>query len=339
MIDLRSDTVTKPTESMRSAMAVAVVGDDVYGDDPTMNELETYAADLVGKEAALFVPSGTFGNQLCILTHTKPSDEVILSDDCHIVQHEVGAAGLISGVQFRTIACDSGLMPIAAIKSRIRGVDLHFPKTSLICLENAHGDGLVLPLDYMSEVSALAIENNIPIHLDGARLFNAATYLEVDAKEITKHVDSVMFCLSKGLCAPVGSIIAGTKEFIDKARKNRKLMGGGMRQVGILAAAGLIALREMRLRLSEDHEHAHILAKGLSHIKEIKVDVSRVHINLVFFEFNLDVDETKFINYMNSKGVVINGSEHYKMRFATNNGVTRADIERVLRAVEDFFEM
>nr|MDA3847487.1 GntG family PLP-dependent aldolase [Vallitaleaceae bacterium] len=178
MIDLRSDTVTKPTEAMRAAMAAAIVGDDVYGDDPTMNELENYAAELVGKEAALFVPSGTFGNQLCILTHTKPSDEVILSDDCHIIQHEVGAAGLISGVQLRTIECDSGLMPLSAIKKRIRGTDIHFPLTRLICLENAHGDGVVLPLDYMASIREIADEQSISIHLDGARLFNAATYLD-----------------------------------------------------------------------------------------------------------------------------------------------------------------
>ncbi|MDA3845563.1 MAG: GntG family PLP-dependent aldolase, partial [Vallitaleaceae bacterium] len=275
---------------------------------------------------------------LCILTHTKPSDEVILSDDCHIIQHEVGAAGLISGVQLRTIECDSGMMPIKAIKKRIRGTDIHYPLTRLICIENAHGDGVVLPLDYMASIRELADEHGISIHLDGARLFNAATYLDTDVKEITKHVDTVMFCLSKGLCAPVGSLIAGSKAFIDKARKNRKLMGGGMRQVGVLAAPGLIALRDMRLRLHEDHENATTLAKGLNHIKEIDIDKSSVHINLVFFNFNVTVDEPEFINYMSSKGIIINGSEHYKMRFATNNGVSQADIERVLRGVEDFFD-
>jgi threonine aldolase len=337
MIDLRSDTVTKPTDVMRKAMAEAIVGDDVYGDDPTMNELEAYAAELVGKEAALFVPSGTFGNQVCVLTHTKPSDEVILADDSHIIQHEVGAAGLISGVQFRAIDCADGVMPIEAIKKRIRGIDIHYPDTTLICVENAHGDGMVLPMDYLKSVKELADENNILIHMDGARLFNAATYLGVDAKEITRFVDSVTFCLSKGLCAPVGSIVAGTKEFIEKARKNRKLLGGGMRQVGILAAPGLIALKEMRLRLHEDHENALNLAKGLKKIKEITIDIKRVQINLVFFKFNVDVDEVRFIKYMESQGIIINGSEHYKMRFATNNGVTKADIQRIIKAVKEYF--
>lgn len=245
MIDLRSDTVTKPTKAMREAMYNAMVGDDVYGDDPTVNELEAYAAKLVGKEAALFVPSGTFGNQLALLTHCQRGDEVLLGDDCHIVQHEVGAAAVIAGVQLRTLISKKGILDPEEIRSKIREEELHYPRTGLICLENAHSNGRVIPLKAMASVREIALERQVPVHLDGARLFNAATYLKVDVKEITKYCDTVMFCLSKGLCAPVGSILAGSKSFIERGRKNRKLMGGGMRQAGVIAAAGLIALKEM----------------------------------------------------------------------------------------------
>ena len=255
-IDLRSDTVTMPTEEMRKAMAEAEVGDDVYEDDPTVNRLQELAAEMVGKEAALFVPSGTFGNQLCVLTHTRRGDEVILGEDCHIVLHEVGGAAVIAGVQLRTLKSNNGMLDPADVEAAIRpGDDIHYPHTGLICVENAHGLGTAIPVNNLQAIKKIGEEHGIPVHMDGARIFNAAVALGVDAKEIAACADSVQFCLSKGLAAPVGSLVAGTKEFIEIARKNRKLMGGGMRQAGILAAAGIIALEKMTKRLHIDHEN------------------------------------------------------------------------------------
>jgi Threonine aldolase len=224
-IDLRSDTVTWPTEAMRKAMAQAPVGDDVYGDDPTVNELERLAAEMTGKEAALFVPSGTFGNQLSLFTWCPRGSEVILGEQCHIIQHEAGAASVIAGVQTRPIFAPDGILPLETIEERIRGNDIHYPPTSLICIENAHSSGRVIPLSYMKEVAQLAHAHGLPVHLDGARLFNAAVSMGVSAIEISSMVDSVMFCLSKGLCAPVGSMLAGSREFIEKARRRRKISG------------------------------------------------------------------------------------------------------------------
>lgn len=330
-IDLRSDTVTVPTQAMRDAMYNAQVGDDVYRDDPTVAELECFAAELVGKEAALFVPSGTFGNQLALFTHCRRGDEVILGDDSHIVVHEVGAPSVIAGVQLRTLKSSNGQLDPDEVESKIRGVDIHFPSTGLICLENAHSNGRVIPLSNMEKLYGIAKKHNLPVHLDGARLFNAAAYLKVDAKDITKYCDSVMFCLSKGLCAPVGSILAGTKEFIDRARKGRKLMGGGLRQAGFLAAAGLIALKEMRARLTEDHENALILADELSKIPGIKVNYENVHINMVFFDMSdTNYDTDKLVQDFYNKGIKINSAENGEMRFVTNYWVTKEDIHFVI---------
>lgn len=336
MIDLRSDTVTMPTEKMRDAMYRAAVGDDVYGDDPTVRELEEYAAQMVGKEAALFVPSGTFGNQLALFTHCRRGDEVILGDDCHIVVHEVGAASVIAGVQLRTLRSNKGELDPDEVKGKIRGEDIHFPSTGLICLENAHSNGRVISLDNMKRIYEIGKEKGVPIHLDGARLFNAATYLNVDSKEITKYCDSVMFCLSKGLCAPVGSILAGSKTYIDKARKGRKLMGGGLRQAGFLAAAGLVALKEMTGRLREDHENALVLGSELSKFPGIRVNLEDIHMNMVFFNMeNTGYDEDKLIEDFYKKGIKINGSEDGMMRFVTNHGVSRDDIDYIIQSMKE----
>ncbi|MCT4595522.1 MAG: low-specificity L-threonine aldolase [Anaeromicrobium sp.] len=339
IIDLRSDTVTKPTTKMREAMFKAIVGDDVYEDDPTVKELEIYAAKLVGKEAALFVPSGTFGNQLGLFTHCKRGDEVILGDDCHIVAHEVGAASVIAGVQLRTIDTDGGMMDPSRIESKIRKEeDIHFPNTGLICVENAHSVGKVVPIDNMKEIYEIAKKYHIPVHLDGARVFNASASLGVDPIDITKYCDSVMFCLSKGLCAPVGSILAGSKDFILKARKNRKLMGGGLRQAGFLAAAGLVALKEMVKRIHEDHENAKYLGKNLKNIKGIEVDLEHIHINMVFFnmeKIHHNVDE--FVQYMKNKNILINPPEDGMYRFVTNYWVNREEIDHVIESIRKFF--
>ncbi len=335
-IDLRSDTVTMPTDKMREEMFKAVVGDDVYGDDPTIAELEEYAADLVGKEAALFVPSGTFGNQLALFTHCKRGSEVILGDDCHIVAHEVGGAAVIAGVQLRTLQSDKGMLNPEEIKSKIREDDIHYPETSLICIENAHSNGRVIPLENMETIYKVGKENNIPVHLDGARVFNAATYLGVDVKDVTKNCDSVMLCLSKGLCAPVGSILAGEKGFIDKARKGRKLMGGGLRQAGVLGAAGLIALKEMTKRLETDHKNAILLGEKLSTIPGIEVNFDDIHINMVYFNIkNNDNNMENLADILYSKGIKINSPENGLLRFVTHYWVSEDDISYVVEALKE----
>lgn len=336
-IDLRSDTVTMPTDEMRKAMAEAPVGDDVYGDDPTINRLEKLAAEMVGKEAALFVPSGTFGNQLCVLTHTRRGDEVVLGRDCHITLHEVGGSAVIAGVQLRTLITDNGKLDPAEVKTAIRlESDIHYPHTGLICVENAHGVGAVIPVDNLKAIKALGEEHGIPVHMDGARIFNAAVALGVDAKEIAACADTVMFCLSKGLAAPVGSMVAGSKVFIDRARKNRKLMGGGMRQAGILAAAGIIALEKMTKRLAEDHANAKYLASQLSEIPGVKVKTDRLDIDMVFFEMGEEViPEQKLVDYFYQNGIKICGIEEGEWRFVTNVNVSREDIDFVMEKFKE----
>jgi threonine aldolase len=340
-IDLRSDTVTQPTDAMREAMFKAEVGDDVYGDDITVSELESYAAKLVGKEAALFVPSGTFGNQLALFTHCKRGSEVILGDDCHIVAHEVGAASVIAGVQLRTINSNKGELDPKEIKRKIRheDMDIHYPGTSLICLENAHSNGRVISLENMKEIFSIAKDEWIPVHLDGARLFNASAYLKVAPTAITSYCDSVMFCLSKGLCAPVGSILAGSRSFIAKARKGRKLLGGGLRQSGFLAAAGLVALKDMVERLNEDNENALYLADELLKIPGVKLNKEDIHINMVFFNMaETKVDSDLLVKAFLEKGIKINGAENGEMRFVTNYWVTKEDINFVVKTFKEVAE-
>lgn len=326
---------------MRAAMANAPVGDDVYGDDPTIRELEAYTASLAGKEAALFVPSGTFGNQLALFTHCPRGTEVILDENCHIVQHEAGGAAIIAGVQLRTIECGTGLLTSELVQKRVRlGDDIHEPKTSLICLENAHSNGRVMTLQAMEGIRRCADRNHVPVHLDGARLFNAATSLGVQAKDITQYVDSVMFCLSKGLCAPVGSMLAGTRKFVDDARRKRKIMGGGLRQAGVLAAAGLIALKEMRLRLDEDHANAKALAKLLSEIPGMRVDMDATQINMVFFTHDKAamIDSEAFVDFMKARNILINPSDgEHRYRFVTHYWITRERIPEIAKSVGEFF--
>lgn len=339
-IDLRSDTVTVPTTKMREAMATAEVGDDVYQDDYTTIELENYAAQMTGKEAALFVPSGTFGNQLALFTHCKRGDEVILGENSHIVAHEAGASAVIAGVQLRTISDDFSGIKAEDVAKRIRvGEDIHCPDTGLICLENALANGRVVSIEQMQQVYCLARQHNIPVHLDGARIFNAAAYLNVAAADIAKYCDSLMFCLSKGLCAPFGSILAGSKDFIDNARKKRKLMGGGLRQTGILAAAGIIALKEMPQQLIEDHNNAITLGHELSTINGININLSDIHINMVFFSLDDNALKgkdiaTELLNY----GVKVNGPEYGQMRLVTNHWVTKNDIKYVADCIRSILQ-
>lgn len=333
-IDLRSDTVTWPTEAMRQAMAAAEVGDDVYGDDPTVLELEHSAAEVLGKEAALFVPSGSMGNQLAILAQTHPSDEIILSDRCHIVWHEAGAAALLSSVQLRCLPVVQGKMDLGQIEATIRKTpdDIHSPTTRLICLENADSDGTVLDLNYMQAVRNLARRYQIAVHLDGARLFNAATALGVPAAELANQADTVMFCLSKGLCAPVGSILAGPKGVIELARRKRKILGGGMRQAGILAAAGLIALREMTRRLEADHQNAQYLAQRLAHLGDHWFVIERpTQINMVFFRLDhYPVPAETLVPQLKQHGILVNAADEGIFRLVCHNWVTREDLDHLL---------
>ena len=337
-IDFRSDTVTMPTEEMRKAIANAEVGDDVYGDDPTLNELETLAAAMTCKEAALFVPSGTMGNQISVMTHTLRGDEIILGENSHIAIHEVGAAAVISNVQLKTIKSRDDILYPEEIEKAIRADDIHEPRTGLICLENALANGTVVPLDIMKDIYDLSKQKNIPIHLDGARLFNAATYLNVNAADITQYTDSVMFCLSKGLCAPVGSILAGSKEFIDKARKNRKLLGGGMRQAGFLAAPGIIALKEMTKRLHEDHDNAKYMAKKLMEFPGIELDIDKIHINMVFFKLSPSkIQPNTLVNGLLEQGIKINAPDGNVYRFACNNDIDKKDIDYLMDSIKDIY--
>ena len=332
-IDLRSDTVTVPTEQMRQAMCTAVVGDDVYGDDATVNELEALAAEMMGKEAGLFAPSGVMSNQLALFTHVNRGQEVILPDNCHIVAHEAGAAAIIAGAQLRTVHNVNGEMPLDIVEKYIRKDpnDIHQPTTALITYENADSDGQVRSLEYMKRVRELADRYHLPVHLDGARIFNAATVLGVEAKEIAQYADTISVCLSKGLCAPVGSVLVGSKEFIAQARRKRKIIGGGMRQVGSLAAAGKIALTEMSKRLGEDHANAAYMADALSTVQGLEVYKERQQINMVFFRLKeYPLTSAELVRYLAEHNVVINGEDNGIMRFVTHKYVSREEIDQVV---------
>lgn len=327
-IDLRSDTVTRPTLAMRAAMAAAEVGDDVYGDDPTVNELEALAAETLGFEAALFVTSGTMGNQLGIMSQTRRADEIIAGANSHIFMHEVGAAAVLSGVTVRQVDYPNCIPVPAMVEAAIRPDDIHEPPTSLICLENALANGRLMPVETMAEIRSIADEHGLNVHLDGARVFNAAAALGVDVKEITRYADSVSCCLSKGLCAPVGAIFAGRAETVKRARKCRKLLGGGMRQAGILAAAGILALKEMPKRLSEDHANAKRLAELLSQIDGVSIDKDSVEINMVFFKLDRSAElKAALPEKMKQHGILINPEELGEFRFVTNNDVSAKDVE------------
>jgi len=339
LIDIRSDTVTRPTPAMRKAMAEADVGDDVYGDDPTVNELEKLGAQMLGKEAALFVPSGTFGNQLSLFTWCRRGTEVVLGDNCHIVVHEAGAPSVIAGVQLRCIPDSGGILNPEDVEKHLRKQDLHAPASSLICMENAHSSGKVISLRDMDAVRGIADKWNLPVHLDGARIFNAAVSLGCSAAEIAARADSVMFCLSKGLCAPVGSLLAGTKDFIDAARLKRKVMGGGMRQAGILAAAGIIALREHTLLLCEDHRRAKELAHKLAQVKGITVNGNDIDINMVFFAYTpeLAVSPEIIVKKFADRGMLINAPEQGMFRFVTHYWISDKDIDTITAVTEEVF--
>jgi threonine aldolase len=335
VIDLRSDTVTKPTESMRKAAYEAEVGDDVYGDDPTVNRLEELSAELLGKEAAMFVTSGTQGNQIAVLTHCKPAMEVILEETAHIFVYEGAAISAFAGVQPRTIRGNRGAMNPQDVASAIRGEDIHFPDTGLICLENTHNKagGAVLPLENMKDIYEIAKQNHIPVHLDGARLFNASIASGISVEKYAAYTDTVQFCLSKGLGAPVGSIIAGSHDFIQSARKWRKRLGGGLRQAGIIAAPGIVALKENVQRLQEDHRHAQKLAEGLNNIPGLLVE-GKTETNILV----LNVEKTgytamEFLQAIKEEGILAGAVGPAAIRFVTHYGVSEKDIDTVLQKI------
>ena len=333
MIDLRSDTVTLPTEEMRNAMATAVVGDDVMGEDPTVNQLEKMAADLAGMEASLFVASGTMGNLVSVLAHCDRGDEVVLGDKSHLYRGEAGGISVLGSVSFKPLHNqEDGTIDINQLFESISPDDFHFPKTKVIALENTqnHCGGAVLLPEYVEKVSNFTNKHGLLLHMDGARIFNAAVYLGLNLSTLLENVDSVSICLSKGLSAPVGSLVCGSDEFISKARRIRKMLGGGMRQAGIIAAAGIIALEKMVDRLSEDHINAKKLAVGLSKIPNIGIDIDQVQTNIIFFKIK-EVSELKLASLLENKGVKIYPRKP-KWRIVTHSGITSTDVDIVLDA-------
>jgi len=330
--DFRSDTVTKPTEKMRLAMKEAVVGDDVLGDDPTVKKLEELAARKVGKEAALFVPSGTMGNAIAVKVWTKEGEEVIVEEKSHIYNFESGHLAFISRVIPRPLPSNRGVYDLDMLKRAVnKRKDYHVPQPSLITLENTHNfwGGAVVPLEHFKAVREIADSRNLKVHLDGARIFNASVASGVPASEYAKYVDSIMFCLSKGLGAPIGSLLAGSAEFIDRARWVRKMLGGGMRQVGVIAAAGIIALEEMVDRLSEDHRRARILAQGLAEIPGVDINVDEVQTNILFFKVK---DARSVIKKLAEFGVLALALSDTDIRMVTHKDVDDSDVERALDA-------
>lgn len=341
IIDLRSDTVTLPTEEMLEAIKEARLGDDVYREDPTVNALEALAAEKMGKDAALLVTSGTQGNLISLLSHTKRGDEVILEAESHIYYYEVGGLSAVGGLIPRPIKGVRGVLNPRDVEAAIRSEDIHQPKTTLICLENTHnraGGTVVTPRE-MASLEEVVRNYGLSIHLDGARIFNAAVALKRDVKDFTRHVDSVMFCLSKGLSAPIGSIVAGDEEFIETARRFRKMLGGGMRQAGIIAAPGIIALEKMVNRLEEDHENAKLLAEGLSRIHGIEIDLQTVQTNIVVFNVEkLDITASKFIEMLNNRGVKAVEFGRFLIRMVTHRGISSNDISYVLSIIKGLVE-
>lgn len=331
-IDLRSDTVTRPTPDMLRSMTEAEVGDDVYGEDPTVNRLESFAADLLGKKAAIFCPSGTQSNLLALLTHCQRGDEYIVGQTAHTYKYEGGGAAVLGSIQPQPLLFESnGTLDLKKVADFIKPDNFHFARTRLLCLENTH-NGKALPMAYLKEAHQFTNDNHLVHHLDGARVFNAAVKLGVDVKEITQYFDTVSCCLSKGLGAPVGSVLAGSRHQIDEARKWRKMLGGGMRQAGILAAAGLYALSNNVERLREDHENAHQLAEQLSEIDSVTIDQNMVHTNIVFAEFKADIYE--LAKFLKEKGILITVSNPCRM--VTHLDVSKNNIRQVVEAVKTF---
>ncbi|MFN8451061.1 MAG: low-specificity L-threonine aldolase [Anaerolineae bacterium] len=342
-IDLRSDTVSHPTPEMREAMANAEVGDDVYGDDPTINRLQDDAAEMFGKEGALFVASGTMGNLTSVLTHCQRGDEMILGKQTHMFMMEAGSAAAYGGIQPNTLPVQrDGTLELDAIRGAIRGENVHFPTTRLICLENTQGSvgGIPVSKEYISQVGAIARDHDLKLHIDGARIFNAATALGTTVKDLCADADSVQFCFSKGLCAPVGSMVVGSRAFIERAHRIRKSLGGGMRQAGILAAACLISLHTMSKRLQEDHDNARALAEGLAALPYFQIDLDLVQTNMIICSLSAEsplsaeeIAQRLFDDY----GILTRPSGTYGFRFVTHYWIKREHVDLMLEALRTIF--
>ncbi len=338
VVDLRSDTVTLPTDEMRQAMYQAELGDDDYGEDPTVNLLEQRSAALLGKEAGLFTASGIMSNLVAILTHTRAGDEIILGSESHILWYEVGGASALGGAILRTVPNEEdGRLDLVAIEATVRPEDIHYPPTTLLCLENTHNrcGGTVLSAEYTASACDLAHRHGLAVHLDGARIFNAALTLGVSAAQLASPVDSVCYCLSKSLSAPVGSVLCGSGEFIARARKKRKMLGGGMRQAGVIAAAGLVALDTMIDRLAQDHANARRLAEGLSKIPGVNCSPEKTLSNIVMFSLPSHVPPHAFIDHLREKDVKLNYPEGPRLRAVTHRMVEAEDIDRALDRMQD----
>ena len=334
VIDLRSDTVTKPTAEMRAAMLAAEVGDDVYGEDPTVNRLEALAAATLGKEAALFVCSGTQSNLLALLSHCERGDEYIVGQQGHTYKYEGGGAAVLGSIQPQPLDYEAdGSLDLGRVESAIKPDDPHFAKTKLLCLENTQG-GKVLPLEYLKRAQEFTRARGLGLHLDGARIFNAAVHLKVPVTEVSRYFDSVSVCLSKGLGAPVGSVLCGTKALVAKARRWRKVVGGGMRQAGVLAAAGIYALENNVERLATDHENARALARALSGIEGVVVAPNGAQTNMLYI--NVEPQRSvRMREYLKSQGILISGQG--SIRLVTHLDIDRADVDRVAASVKEFF--
>lgn len=341
-VDLRSDTVTQPTAAMRRAMADAEVGDDQYGEDPTVRRLEEASAAYLGKEAACYVASGTMGNLIAILAHCGRGDEVLLGDECHVLWYESGGAAALGGLPFNKLRTDSqGRLDPQEISDMIRAVRAGYPRTGLLCLENTHNrcGGTVLPPAYFAAVRQITEPRGVPIHLDGARIFNAAAALNLPASELVRDVDSVQFCFSKALAAPVGSIVVGTEEFITRVRAQRKIVGGAMRQAGVIAAAALVGLQEMMDRLPEDHRRARRLAEGLAQLPGITIDLATVQSNIVIFKPDpVRITTDEFISGMGEGGVRVSNYGLRGLRMVTHYQITDDDIEQALQVASRLLE-
>jgi len=334
IIDLRSDTVTKPTPAMRQAIFEAEVGDDVNGEDPTINRLEALAAEMLGTEAAIFATSGTQSNLLGVMSHCERGDEYIVGQDAHTYKLEGGGAAVLGSIQPQPLDFEpDGTLNLEKVAKAIKPDNFHYARTRLLCLENTK-DGKVLPLAYLAQAAALARKHQLALHLDGARIFNAAVKLNVPVREIAQHFDSISFCLSKGLGAPVGSLLCGPRDLIKKARRWRKVLGGGMRQAGILAAAGMFALTHNVERLAEDHANAQLLAEGLSQIEEVHFDPACVQTNMVFISVKNATHED-LATYLKGRGILI--YPRYPIRLVTHLDLNADDIRIFVAAVKDFF--
>jgi threonine aldolase len=337
VVELRSDTFTLPSPAMRESMARAEVGDDVYGEDPTVIRLEALAAEMTGKDAGLLVTSGTQGNLVAILAQTQPGQEILLDADCHVFTSEVGGAARLGGLQTRPLATERGFITARQVRESVRPSNIHLPVTGLVCVENSHNrqGGTCCAPEEIAEMAAAAHAAGVPVHLDGARIFNAAVALKRPVADFTRPVDSLTFCLSKGLGAPVGSLVCGSRDFIDRARRARKMIGGGMRQAGVLAAAGLVALTSMVDRLAEDHAHARRLAEGLAGLPGLTIDLATVETNIVRFQVATPARATELVGGCLARKIKVHHAGPTAIRCVTHKDVDSDDIDRALDAFRE----